>query len=178
MSKLKVLAIVMSTGLACLLLGYVAGTKAVEPEIIIVTEKEYLTVTVTEYVPVEFEVIREVPVEVEIPHEYRLFTSIEELEEYRDTELLVKISGKWYRMPTDSYSEKEDCDDVAEAWQRKILEDGFLVSQQIINKGYLLGIKVSETKNKHVGIWTMIGNDAVFMDTYSPYKVVDVANRD
>lgn len=108
----------------------------------------------------------------------REFPSLEFFEHWRDTKLLLYIHGEPYRLPIKTYSSVKDCDDVAEAWQREALSSGYLVSQQIIEYGKLLGKRVSEAKRKHDGILTMIGNDVYYLDTYPPYRITWVINRD
>ena len=124
------------------------------------------------------EVPVEVVVEIEVPKEVRLFETIEEFEAWRDDRLLITINGKQYLVPTETYSLKKDCDDVAETWQRWAYEDGYLVSQQAVWRGKVCGIKVSQTLGKHMGLMVIIGNEVFFQDTYPPYKLTKFANRD
>lgn len=145
-------------------LKVVRQVEQLPPEVIYITQKEVVTKTITEYIETE--------------PEYREFESLGEFMEWRGDNLVMEIQGKLYRLPHDQYSEVMDCDDVAEAWQREALADGYLVSQQIIEYGKLLGERVSETKKKHDGILTMIGNDIYYLDTYPPYSITRVASRD
>jgi len=108
----------------------------------------------------------------------REFPSLEHFTKWRDTELLVYINDTPYRQPTETYSMVKDCDDIAEVWQRRALEDGYLVSAQVIQYGRLLGIRVSQAKGKHDGIRANIKNGVYFLDTYPPYDITYVCPRD
>jgi len=116
--------------------------------------------------------------EIPDPPDPREFPSLEFFERWRDAKLLLYIEGRQYRLPTELYSSVKDCDDVAETWQRRALEDGFLLSQQVIRYGKLLGIKVSKTKELHMGCLAIIGNDVYYLDTYAPYDITLVCRRD
>ncbi len=168
-----------------MLLGYSIARATTEPQVI--SEVEHIT----HYVEVEklvelppevayiYEVVIETEiVEVEVPQELREFDSVAELEQWRDDNLVVEIKGVKYRLPTEQYSEEYDCDDIAEAWQRELLADGYLASSQVIWHGELLGVKVSESENPHDGIRVNIGNDVYYLDTFAPYGITRVIGRD
>lgn len=146
---------------------------------------------VTQYVPQYIEVIKyvELPpeiihetitetIEVQVALEFGEFDTLEGFEQWRDDNLLIEIQGKKHRLPTDSFSEDYDCDDVAEAWQREALSDGYLMSIQVIDNAVLLGKRVSETHKKHAGCLTMIENGVYYLDTFSPYDITKIINRD
>ncbi len=106
------------------------------------------------------------------------FPSKEAFEQWRDRHLLVEINGKQYRLPTPQYSPDYDCDDIAEGWQRRALEDGYLISIQVIRWGRLMGKRVSKSKGRHAGIFLFIGNDSYYQDTLYPYKLTFLGERD
>ncbi len=168
-----------------MLLGYCIARATTEPQVISEVEQitHYVEVEKLVELPPEVEYIYEVVieteiVEVEVPQELREFDSVAELEQWRDDNLVVEIKGVKYRLPTEQYSEEYDCDDIAEAWQRELLADGYLASSQVIWHGELLGVKVSESENPHDGIRVNIGNDVYYLDTFAPYGVTRVVGRD
>jgi len=108
----------------------------------------------------------------------REFPSLEHFEKWRDAKLIMYIKGEPYRLPTKTYSPVKDCDDVAEAWQRRALDDGFLVSAQVIEYGRLLGVRVSRSRGAHDGIRANIKNNVYYLDTFAPYEITLVCRRD
>ena len=174
-------ALLITLSIMLIFVGIGIGTAISKPAVIY---KEVPVVKeVVHYVDVPpiieiIEVPVEVVVEIEVPKEVRLFETIEEFEAWRDDRLLITINGKQYLVPTKTYSPKNDCDDVAETWQRWAYEDGYLASQQAVWRGKVCGIKVSQTLGKHMGLMIIIGNEVFFQDTYPPYKLIKFANRD
>ncbi len=57
-----------------------------------------------------------------------------------------------------------DCDDYSERIQRQALNDGYLVSMQLITKGTLLGAKVTNYVEDHMGNITIIGNWVYYIE--------------
>ncbi len=106
------------------------------------------------------------------------FFSKKAFEQWRDRHLLVEINGRQYRLPTPQYSPDYDCDDIAEGWQRRAYEDGYLISIQVIRNGVLMGKRVSKARGRHAGIFLFIGNDSFYQDTLYPYKLTWLGERD
>ncbi len=132
------------------------------------------------------EIIREVTVyvetEKEAPQELREFESLMELNGWLEKNTLSKVlitnsSGKVdlvNRKSTPQY----DCDDYAENLQRRALEQGFLMSQQLLEDGKIYGVKVSEATEGHMGNLTTIGNDIFYIESIPPHNVVKIVSRD
>ena len=134
----------VSTGMFCL------GHQLDEPEQIIQTMVE--EVIVTEEVSVV--VTKEVPVQ------FRRFDSERELAEFLeqdDTDRVIRFVGV---ADFNNY----DCDDRAEALQIRALEQGFLMSQQLIIDGKLYGVKVSDFTERHMGNLTVVGDDIYYIE--------------
>jgi hypothetical protein len=100
---------------------------------------------------------------------YREFASPEAFAEWGQAQPLL---GEWNLTfinggTTASYHIVADCDKQAEFLQRRALAQGYLVSQQIVNKnGYIANTYVANTRGQyHVGLITAIGNDWYYMDS-------------
>lgn len=107
---------------------------------------------ITREVPVE--IVKEVLVLNE-PQELRFFETVEELEFWvsnNHTLFSIGISGE------------NDCDDLAEKWQRKALAGGYLVSMCPVYKGKVMGTTVCNC-DAHIGLWTFIGNDCWYWES-------------
>lgn len=123
-----------------------------------------------------------VEVEKRVPQTLREFENLAQLIEWleKNTLPMVILFDKDGRIDfhnpklTSSY----DCDHYAEALQRKALQQGFLMSQQVLLNGTLCGIKVSRYTEPHMGNLTVIGNDVYYVESVPPHKVVKVAKRD
>ncbi len=103
--------------------------------------------------------------------DYREFPSVEAYQEWGAQQPLL---GEWTLILTDNrttanYSVNPDCDKQAEYLQRRALNDGYLVSQAIVNKnGYIANTYVADTKGQyHVGLITAIGNQWEYMDSFT-----------
>ena len=139
---------------------------------------------ITIEVPVE--IIKEVPVIVEVdknvPRKFREFEDLAELTGWLEKNGLpiVLIANKDGR--TDLLNPKStsqyDCDDYAEALQRKALGQGFLMSQQLISNGKIYGVKISKHTEPHMGNLTVIGNDIYYIESMPPHSVVRITSRD
>lgn len=141
-----------------------------------------------EIIPIEVpvEIIKEVPVIVEVekksPREFREFEDLTELKGWfeENTLPIVLIAGK--DGSVDFHNSKStsqyDCDDYAEDLQRKALEQGFLMSQQLILNGKIFGVKVSKITGPHMGNLTVIGNDIYYIESIPPHSVARIASRD
>ena len=110
-----------------------------------------------------------IPVNASI--DYREFELVEAFVEWGAQQPLL---GKWTLTLTDNrtiadYGVNPDCDEQAEYLQRRALNDGYLVSQAIVNKnGYIANTYVAFVKgNYHVGIITAIGNQWEYMDPFT-----------
>jgi len=135
-------------------------------------------------VPVE--IIKEVPVIVEVekksPQKFGEFEDLAELKGWlKENSLpIVLIAGK--DGTVDFLNPKStgqyDCDDYAEDLQRKALEQGFLMSQQLILNGKIFGVKVSEITGPHMGNLTVIGNDIYYIESIPPHSLARITGRD
>lgn len=117
---------------------------------------------VTEYVPlppeiIEVEVVKEVPVEVEVikevPIKLREFESLRELKDWLANDDLD--SHLVLRATRDGYIDlRGPCDHLALELQRRAIEQGYLMSTQILKLGSGL----------HMMNSTVIGNDIYFIE--------------
>ncbi len=104
--------------------------------------------------------------------DYREFESPEALAEWGAQQPLLYMwttentTGGGFRW---TYKINPDCDEQAEYLQRRALNDGYLVSQAIVNKnGYIANTYVADVKgNYHVGLITAIGNQWEYMDSFT-----------
>ena len=130
--------------------------------------------------------ITEAPVNAEaekkVTQQFREFEDLAELTEWLEKNRLPIriIAGEDGRIdlvnPTST--SQYDCDDYAEALQRKALEQGYLMSQQLIINGKVYGVKVSEYTEPHMGNLTTIGNNIYYIESMPPHKVVRITSRD
>ena len=128
----------------------------------------------------------EVPVTAEVEkkafQEFREFKDLGELTEWlKNNGLPIRIIADedgnidlLHRKSTSQY----DCDDYAEALQRKALEQGFLMSQQLVLNGQVYGRKVSEYTEPHMGNLTVIGNAIYYIESVPPHNIVRITSRD
>ncbi len=94
--------------------------------------------------------------------DYREFPSVEAFQEWGQAQPLLGKSGQIGFIDP-------DCDKQAEYLQRRALNEGYLVSQQIVNKnGYIANTYVAFTKDAyHMGLITTIGNYYYYMDSFT-----------
>jgi len=156
-----IIEIIIACMLVCVILFYCGkGTKEyIEVPYYKVVETEKVVIkTVTQEVPVIKEVIREVPVEVikEVPIEARYFTTVSELEEWiENNHGLINM----IHIEFNKHDDYNDCEDQADRWQRRALDDGYIVSVCPVFNGRVFNTKLFETDYPyHVGLWTSIGN--------------------
>ena len=137
-------------------------------------------------IEVPAETIREVPVivetEKEVSRKFREFEDLAELIGWLENnslpiQIIVGEDGRVNLVNAKSTSQY-DCDDYAEALQRKALEQGFLMSQQLILNGQIYGVKVSEYTEPHMGNLTTIGNNIYYIESIPPHSVVRITSRD
>ena len=130
--------------------------------------------------------ITEAPViaemEKNVPQKFREFKDLAELTEWLEKNglpirLIADKDGRIDLVNPKSTSQY-DCDDYAEDLQRKALEQGFLMSQQLIINGKIYGVKVSENTEPHMGNLTVIGNNIYYIESMPPHKVVRITSRD
>ncbi len=100
--------------------------------------------------------------------DYREFPTVETFIEWGAQQPLLGKSGQIGFVDP-------DCDEQAEYPQRRALNDGYLVSQAIVNKnGYIANTYVAFVKgNYHTGLITAIGNQWYYMDSFS-HEVVKI----
>lgn len=123
-----------------------------------------------------------VEVEKKVPQKFREFEDLAELTEWLEKNSLpiVLIAAKDGRIDllNPGSTSQYDCDDYAEALQRKALEQGYLMSQQLVLNGKVYGVKVSEYTEPHMGNLTVIGNDIYYIESMPPHNVVRITSRD
>jgi len=121
-------------------------------------------------------------VEKEVSQKFREFKDLAELTEWLENNgLHIRIIADkdgtidlLHHKSTSQY----DCDDYAEALQRKALEQGFLMSQQLVLNGRVYGRKVSEYTEPHMGNLTVIGNSIYYIESVPPHNIVRITSRD
>jgi len=134
------------------------------PTIVLAETKEVSTVQV---------VIKEVL----IVQPLRDFTSYEELK------LWLEVNGGIVLVADDNgiislttISEQNDCDDQARRLQEKAEKDGYRLSVQIVDTGYLCSVKVSPPA--HMGNLAIIGNLVYFVDVTQGNMIIKVCELD
>jgi len=110
--------------------------------------------TITQEVPVVKEVVKEVPIKP------RYFESEEELRNWVENNHGLINVGSVSRTKQDP---QNDCDDQADRWQKRALEDGYLVSVCPVLNGKVFNTQVG-TQKYHVGLWTSIGNNYYYWE--------------
>lgn len=137
-----------------------------------------------EFIPVVYKVFEEVYIKTEkiVPPDFRVFNSEEELVQWLDSECLpiriVAGSTGTVNLMTPGATPQYDCDDYAEALQKKALEQGYLMSQQLVANGSLFGVRVTQWTEPHMGNLTMVGDDIYYVESIPPHKVVRIVSRD
>lgn len=154
------IAMVVLLAVFCACLGFVAGRatftpKVVEvkvPEVSYITVTQYkthyipypvdriVTVTVTEKVPVEVFVPRNIP-----PRDFASVAAFKEWYEALDLEALFPAEDN-----------EADSGGYAAALQKAALERGYSVSQALTRDGEYCGVKVADGKGEHVGNLVLI----------------------
>lgn len=128
----------------------------------------------------------EVPVIVEVEKKsspkFREFEDLTELKGWLEENTLpiVLIAGKDGKVDfrNSKSTSQYDCDDYAEDLQRKALEQGFLMSQHLLLKGKIFGVKVTKITEPHMGNLTVIGNDIYYIESLPPHSVARIVGRD
>lgn len=173
--------------------GAYYGLVSSEPKVVVreveVDRPVYIQVShvVTEYVEVEkivevpVEIVKEVevPVKVEVPVDKVVYRN-HYIEEFED----VKAFKEWaeskltYLMPSPVY--EVDCDDYALHLQRAALQEGKLLSLQLIEgNGYLYGRKVVSGPGYHMGNLLVIGNAVYYVEPHpDEFEVVKICDLD
>jgi len=137
--------------IGCFLVAFISGVLYLAPE------TEHTTPMIVEEVIVSEGVT--VVVMKETPVQFRYFDSERELAEFLeqdDTDSVIRFVSE----ADFSY----DCDDYARALRRRALEQGFLMSLQLVTDGEIFGVKVSDFARPHMGNLTMIGNDIYYIE--------------
>ena len=96
--------------------------------------------------------------------ELREFDSREELESWRDIHIPIEADYWGY--------------DVADYLVREAISDGYMMSYQVIYRSKIGRRRVSQTFGWHIGCLTIIKGEIYFLDTYPPYDISWVGNRD
>ncbi len=120
--------------------------------------------------------------EEKVPQKFREFEDLEELTEWlKNNSLPIRlIAGEDGRIDlvNPKSTSQYDCDDYAEDLQKKALEQGLLMSQQLLIEGQVYGVKVSEYTEPHMGNLTVIGNNIYYIESMPPHNVVRITSRD
>lgn len=91
---------------------------------------------------------------------FREFSSIEDLQAWLQKQPLLLIADS-----TGYISLTDTCTYAADALQRKALTEGYLMSVQLVQDGYLLGQKVVENKQgSHMGNLVIIGRNIYYIE--------------
>jgi len=90
-----------------------------------------------------------------IEGEPRYFESVEEAQKWIDDNTFVVGGDPTY-----------DCGDYSQDWQRMAIRDGYIISEQLIEGGYLLGKHVSSITERHAGGLVKIGEAYYYFETY------------
>jgi len=143
-----------------LVIGFIGASYFTEPvieytevpvEVIKEVEVERVFIkTVTREVPVFLEVVKEVEVVREIPIKARFFESVEELEGWIESNhgLINAIHIEFNK-----HDDWNDCEDQADRWQKRALDDGYIVSACPVYNGRVFKTKLFETGYPyHVGL--------------------------
>ena len=97
---------------------------------------------------------------------YRHFESVEEAQTWIDDNKFVVGGDPDY-----------DCGDYSEDWQAMALRDGYIISEQLIEGGYLLGKKVTSITERHAGCLVKIKESYYYFEstpTKESWKLVYV----
>lgn len=174
-NKNKIVAALLIATLAsgfCLGMMGTTGVKAAKLDELRTNPRQIITI--------EVPVIAEM--EKNVPQKFREFKDLAELTEWLEKNGLPirLIAGEDGRIDlvNPKSTSQYDCDDYAEDLQKRALEQGFLMSQQLIINGKLYGVKVSEYTEPHMGNLTVIGNDIYYIESMPPHKVVRITSRD
>ena len=112
----------------------------------------------------------------------REFSSVDELRNWCEEHtavLLVPDARGMIDLRSPTPHKKDDCDDYAERLQRLAIADGYLMSEQLVYDGKLLGVEVTPEKSYHMGNLTTIGNDVYFIEPQpSIFRIIKVCERD
>ena len=182
-SKNKIIAALLIASLAssfCLGMMGVTEVKAAGLDELQTNSPEIITIGVPAEMMMEGPVI--VEVENEVSRTFREFKDLAELTEWlKNNSLPIRlIAGEDGRIDlvNPRSTSQYDCDDYAEALQRKALEQGLLMSQQLVLNGQVYGVNVSEYAEPHMGNLTVIGNNIYYIESIPPHSVVRITSRD
>lgn len=120
--------------------------------------------------------------EKKLPQKFIEFKDLAELTEWLEKnslpiQIIADEDGRIDLVNPKSTSQY-DCDDYAEALQIKALEQGYLMSQQLVLNGQVYGHRVSEYTEPHMGNLTTIGSNIYYIESIPPHKVVRITTRD
>jgi len=132
--------------------------------------------TETKEVPV-VRVVQVVTKEVLIVQPLRDFASYEELKAWLEANGgIVLVADADGIISLTTISEQNDCDDQARRLQEKAEKDGYRLSVQIVDTGYLCGVEVSPPA--HMGNLALIGNLVYFVDVTQGNMIIKVGELD
>lgn len=176
------MAMVVLFAMFCACLGFVAGRATFTPKMVEVKVPEVSYITVTQYVPhyipypvdriVTVTVTEKVPVEVIVRRNIpaRDFASAAAFKEWYGT-LDLKALFPASDNETDSY--------YAAALQKAALERGYSVSQALTRDGEYCGVKVADEKGEHVGNLVLIKGVYYYVEPDpEKFKIIKLIERD
>ncbi len=135
-----------------------------------------IVLTETKEVPV-VQVVTVVTKEVLIVKPLQDFASYEELEAWLKTNGgIVLVADDNGIISLTTVDEWNDCDDQARRLQEKAEKDGYRLSVQIVDTGYLCGVEVSTPA--HMGNLAIIGNLVYFVDVTQGNAIIKVCELD
>ncbi len=136
--------------------------------------------------PSVIEIVEEVPVTAEVEKkvvtEFRVFENVMELERWLEENRLpivvIANTSGYLNLINPAASNQYDCDDYAEDLQRKALQQGFLMSQQLVIDGRVYGVQVSTNPRGHMGNLAIAGDYIYYVNSTPPHKIVKIVSRD
>ena len=125
----------------------------------------------------EIPVVEVVTKEVSIVQPLRDFMGYEELKGWLEVNGgIVLIADDNGIISLTTVNEQNDCDNQARRLQEKAEKDGYRLSVQIVDTGYLCGVEVSPPA--HMGNLAVIGNLVYFVDVTQGNMIVEVCELD
>ncbi len=136
--------------------------------------------------PSVIDIVKEVPVTAEVEKkvvsEFRVFENVMELERWLEENRLPIVAttnkSDYISLVNSDASDRYDCDDYAEDLQRKALQQGFLMSQQLVIDGRVYGVQVSTNPRGHMGNLAIAGDYIYYVNSTPPHKIVKIVSRD
>lgn len=126
---------------------------------------------------------KEIPVVQVVTKELPIIQSLRDFASYEGLRGWLEVNGGIVLVADDNgiislttVNEQNDCDDQARRLQEKAEKDGYRLSVQIVDTGYLCGVEVSPPL--HMGNLAIIGNIVYFVDVTQGNKIIKVGELD